>query len=329
MNLRTTTRVAAVLGAALALLGTAALVTSPTASALEKDRVVLGEDESVELVYGPLLGANPGANVDASTTISTDICLAAPFCDVVPLTVLEPRTFTMDDADFFVEVTLTWDTLVIPDVPLEGDVAVDDYDLWIVNDPFDEEAGPDEDGFAYRSASLANPESVTMFAPVGDWNILVNNAGGRSLSYTLTFEWVTAPLPTPFESLPPTFSETGTAAPAPTPTVAPSLATPPTSSPVPAPVFDIPAPATPDIGLDAPAVADGAFDEGFDDDGGLADALAAPPTTILDLDPVGDATSFPEPSGLALLLWLLALPLLLTAGVGAYLQRRSSTSIGI
>ncbi len=324
MSLRTTTRISAVLGVALLISGIAALFLSPSASALEKDRIVLGEDESVSVTYGPLVGANQGALIDSSTTINTDICTAATFCDVIPLTVKPPRTFTLDDADFFVKITLSWDSMTIDNVPTEGDVDVDDYDLWIVNDPFVEDAGPDEDGFAYSSASLANPEEVQMYVPVGDWNILVNNAAGRSPSYTLDVTWSTTPYPTPFESLPPEYTKTGTLTPA-----KPSLATPPRPAPRPSPVFDAPAPATLDLAPSTPPVADASFSDGFDDDGGLSDAIAAPPSTVLDFTPVAADASAAAPSALAMLLWMLALPLLLVALAGWFLQRRHATDITV
>lgn len=321
MRLRTTTRFSAALGATLIVAGAVAVILSPAASALEKDRVVLGENESVTLEYGPLVGANQGALIDASTTISKDLCTAATFCDVIPLTVKPPRTFDLEDADFFVKITLSWDSYTVENVPLEGDVAVDDYDLWIVNDPFDPEAGPDEDGFAYHSASLANPEEVQMFAPIGDWHLLVNNAAGRSLSYQLEITWSTTPYPDPFESLPPTYSQTGKVTPA-----KPTLASPPPTLATPPAVFT-PEPVEPSLAPSSPPVADSTFSQGFDDDGGLAEAIAAPPTTELDFRPSSTDASFPAPSGLSLLLWLLALPLLLVAGAGWLLQRRHAREI--
>ncbi len=318
MSLRTFTRVTAAAGALLLVAGTVLFAARP-AQALEKDRIVLGEDEKVTLAYGPLLGANQGAQIDASTTISTEICQLATFCDAIPLTVNPPRSFTEDDAEFYVIVRLTWDTLVVNDVPTQGDSGIDDLDLWIVNDPFDPKAGPDEDGFAYHSATLNVPERVQMYAPVGDWYLLVNNAAGRGLEYTLEVEWATSPLPTPFESLPPGF--TGGL---PTSPVKPSLVTPPPVAPVASAAFDLPDVPVPNLALPTPAVADAAFSDGFADGEGLSDQLAAPAEAI-DISPASVRRP-PPPSGLVLALWMVGFPLLLIAAGTAVLQRRRDSA---
>ncbi|MGH9086109.1 MAG: hypothetical protein ACRDYW_11705 [Acidimicrobiales bacterium] len=317
MSIRTLTRVSAAAGAACIIAGTLMFAMSP-AEALEKERVVLGEDEKVSLTYGPLVGANQGALVDASTTVSRELCEVATFCDAIPLTVMPPRTFTDDDAEFYVNVRLYWDTLVV-DVPVEGQTAVDDLDLWIVNDPFDPTAGPDTDGFAYKSAGLGMPEVVQMYAPVGDWYLLVNNAASRSLDYTLEIEWATSPFPSPFESLPPGFISTGSP-------VKPSLTTPPPVSPNPSPIFNLPAVPV-DLRLPTPALADSSFTEGFADGAGLDDQLAAPPVVLDDLAPAAERAK--PPSALAVLLWMVGFPLLLL-GAGAWvLQRRRHDLISI
>ena len=318
MSLRVITRLCSAAGAVLLVAGTVVLATSP-AQALEKDRVVLGEDEKVSLTYGPLVGANQGALLSPSSTISTELCQVATFCDAIPFTVRPPRGLTADEGEFYVRVTLSWDTLVVPNAPLEGDVAVDDLDLWIVNDPFVEDAGPDQDGFAYHAASVAMPEIVQMFAPVGDWYLLVNNAAGRSLSYTLDIQWTSYPFPSPFESLPPGFAGTGSP-------VKPSLATPPAAAPRPSPIFDLSSVPV-DLRLPIPAVPDSAFGEGFVDGEGLDEQLTAPPLEIADLVPAAERRR--SPSLLAVVLWMVGVPLLLVGAGAAALQRRRADLISI
>ena len=318
MPLRTLSRTCAAVGAALLVAGAVVFATTP-AQALEKDRIVLGEDEKVSVTYGPLVGANQGALIDASATVTPELCQAATFCDAIPLTVKAPRNLTADAGEFYVRITLSWDTLVIPDVPLEGDTAVDDLDLWIVNDPFVADAGPDQDGFAYRSASLAMPELVQMFAPVGDWYLLVNNAAGRTLDYTLDVEWTSYPFPSPFESLPPGFSTAASP-------VKPSLVTPAPPVADPSPIFDLPAVPV-DLRLSTPAVAASSFSDGFADGAGLDEQLAAPPVALEDVAPAADRTA--PPSGLAVLLWMVGFPLLLLGAGALVLQRRRHDLLSI
>jgi hypothetical protein len=238
------------------------------------------------------------------------------------LTVERPSDF---EGEYYVRVLLEWEPVAtVPGVPLLGDVTVADFDMWIQNDPVVETAGPDEDGNLYSSAGATMPERINMFEPDGDFNILISQYTGVSPAYTLTIEWSTEPLPSPFEKLPPSFSSTGTLAPPPA---------------APAPVFRIPedTSATPVFdtsGIDIPPaltpsvtpLADTAFDVGFDDAPSLSDQLGAPVNP--DIEPVAVVKPSP-PSNLALLLWLLALPLFLMAILGGALLRRRDDLITI
>ena len=325
MTLRTTTRTCAVLGAFLLLLGAIVALTTQDADAATQDKIVLGEGEVFEKEYGPILPANALANVSGPTAINTDICAAAPYCDVIPLEIHPPRTFTEETADYFVHVELSWPSVVV-DAPANGETSATDLDLFIVNDPFNEEAGPDQDGFAYRAATQRNPEAFTMYAPAGKWNLLIDNYASAPTNYTIKIEWRTSTLPTPFESLPPEFSQTGSLGATP---AKPSLVDPPRpASANPSPVFT-PAPVAagaPNLAPATPPTADSSFSTGFDDGAGLDEQLTAPPASF-DLQPVARETPADPPSGLALLLWLIGLPLLLTAVGGWYLQRRQAAAI--
>ena len=324
---RTTTRICASLGTFLLVLGAFIAVTADDAVAVTYDPIVIGEGQEFEGEYGPILPANAAANVSSSFAVTTEICSTAPYCDVIPLEVQPPKSFTADDADYFVYVELTWPSVIVPDVPLTGDTSATDLDLFIVNDPFVETAGPDEDGFVYTSATQANPEKVTMFNPKGKFNLLIDNYASSPTNYTIRVAWSTIPLPSPFEKLPPEFSRTGQVTPSP---VKPSLTASPTPSRTPAPVFQPAAPSAgvPDLAPSSPPVADASFEAGFGDGPGLDEQLAAPPASF-DVEPVANEVRSAPPSALALALWLLALPLLLAAVGGWLLQRRQATAIEI
>jgi hypothetical protein len=304
MKLRTLTRLSAAAALVLGVAGGVLTVLAP-AGALEQERVTLTEAGEAIFDFDPIIGNNPGANADASSTIDPTVCSGVG-CDVIPVTIKEPPT--AEDGEFFVTVHLEWDTAEIPNVPVLGDTAVNDLDMWIQNDPLVEDAGPDEDGFAYKSAGAAEPEQVNMFSPVGDWNIMIVNASGVNTGYRLRFEVITDDLPDNiFESLPPIFSG-GTA-----PPVRPATT-------IPAPTFDVAPPPTVDITPATPPVADSSFDAGFGDAGeSLEDQLAAP--EAVRIQPVA-ATRPSAPSNLALLFWMAAVPLVLVALLGAFVLRR-------
>jgi hypothetical protein len=328
MTLRTISRTSGALAALIALVATVLTFAAPGASGLEQPRVTLVPNQKLVNDYFPLIGNNPGATVDASTTVSTDICSKATACDVIPLTVPDPK----DEDDFFVTITLNWDTAEVPNVPVLGDTAVNDLDLWIVDDPFNEEAGPDEDGFHYKSAGTDEPEIVQMYRPIGNFNILVVNATGVNTGYRLTFDWTTDRPPTIFESLPPAFTGGGSTRPAAAPTPAPfrPAAEPTVDLPDEAPLLPsvpVAAPtARPDLTAGVTAAPDSSFSSGFGDAPSLDQELAGPPAQTF----VPTAVVKPKaPATVTLLLWLLVLPLLLVAIAAAVLNRRRSTMLRV
>jgi hypothetical protein len=216
----------------------------------------------------------------------------------------------------------------VKNVPALGDTAINDLDLWIVDDPFNPKAGPDEDGFHYKSAGTSEPELVQMYRPIGKFNLIVVNASGVNTGYRLTFEWTTDALPTIFESLPPEFVSP----------VRPAF-TPPTTAPAPAapaavdfggpdatPVVQPSAPAPIDLGAGASSTPDSSFSTGFGDAPSLDKQLKAPP--VVNFRPAA-ALKGPPPSAASLLLWLLALPLFVLALLAALLNRRRSAQLQI
>lgn len=307
MQLRTLTRLSAAGALVLGIAGGVLTALAP-AGALEQERIVLTEEGVSPYDYDPIIGNNPGANADASTTIDPTICSGVG-CDLIPLTIEEPAT--ADGGEFFVVIRLEWDTAEIPNVPVLGDTAVNDLDLWIQNDPLVEDAGPDEDGFAYKSAGISEPEQVNMYSPVGDWNVMVVNASGVNTGYRLTFEVITDDIPDGiFESLPPAFS--GGAPPAPS-----------TPTTIPASAFDVAPPPPVDIAPATPPLADTSFDSGFGETTSLEDQIAAAPS-VQEIRPVS-VTRPSAPSNLALLLWMVAFPFALLAIAGALLMRKQRT----
>ena len=315
MQLRTLSRVTGALGAGLLVVATVLSIASPS-SALEQERVTAIPDQVVVKDYSPLIGNNQSALVSPSLLINYENCLTDPSCDVIPLTVPQPAT----DDDFFLTITLEWETEEVKQVPLLGDTATNDLDLWITNDPFNETAGPDEDGFAYHSAGVSEPERVQMFSPVGNWHVFVVNASGINTGYRLTFDWGTDLLPTVFESLPPSFAPPA-ARPAARPTPAapaPALDFQPAPAVEPAPL----APVKPNLALPSAPIADTAFSAPAGP--ALEDQLAAP-EAIRPITPASAVKAAP-PSTATLILWMLALPLLVVA-VGAFLLSRRQSSL--
>jgi hypothetical protein len=318
MRLRTFSRIAGALALLLGAAGTGAFLLAPTAGGLEQDRIVLVPNGSQAHEYLFLIGDNAGTQADQSTFINEDVCANSTICDMVPMTVPDPG----NDDDFFVVIRLTWESSEVPNVPLLGDTAVNDLDLYIQSDPIQKKSGPDEDGINYKSNGAAVGEVIQMYKPIGDWNIFVSNATGVNTGYKLTFEWRTDPIPTVFESFPPEFAETGTVTrPAPAPVsitpAAPAVIEEP--EPLAAPVVQ-PA-ARPSLELASAPLPDASFSSGFGDAPSLADELQSPTAALA--SPAA-AVKPAAPSTLALVLWMLALPLALLAAAAWYLNRKRS-----
>jgi hypothetical protein len=304
MQLRTLTRLSAAVAAVLGVLGGVITVAMPGAGAFEQDRVVLDKGGQSHLDYDPIIGNNALTNVDTSTAINTDTCTAAG-CDYIPVTVKRPAGLGPDD-EYFVQIVLEWDTQELQNVPYLGTADTNDLDMYIQHDPVIDEAGPDEDGFNYKSAGSHMPEQITMYEPEGSWNIFVNNASGANTGYTLRFNVITDDVPnTIFESLPPQFSGGSFTPPTTTPPTA-TLDVPPLQAPV-------------DLRPSVAPAPDQSFDGGAST-ASLDDQLAAA-TPLAQVRHVS-ASRPSAPSTLALLLWMIAFPLAVLAGTGALLLRR-------
>jgi hypothetical protein len=301
------TRVAAVLAVLLGVLGGVFTVLAP-AGALGQSPVTLDHAGRTKVDYPAIAGDSPGST-DPVDLLSPDTCAAAG-CDYIPLDIKTP-TGLSPNGDWFVQVTLSWETQQVDGVPLEGSLDSDDMDLWIAGDPVVADAGPNQDGFTYYSAGTSQPEKVTMYQPAGKWSLYVVNASGVNTGYSLTFDVITDNIPsTIFESLPPSFSGSG------------YLDTPTTTTPPP-PAVVAPAPKV-DIRPATPPRPDSSFTSTGSNDSALSDQLASPALPRI----VRASASRPSaPSNLALLSWLVAFPLAIFALAGAVLLRRQRSLI--
>ena len=319
MHLRTISRLAALTTVVLVATGAAATVLAPSANAGIQERVTLQPDQTLALDYPALVGSVQAQEL-ADSTIAFDptTCESVTWCDTIPLTVAPPIT-DLSTSDYTIQITLTWDTAVVA-VPVQGNADSNDLDMAIWDDPVNEEAGPDQNGIRASGATGNMPEKMTLVDASGNFNLVVANASGVNHGYHLEIAWKTQLLSTPFESLPPDFSSTGSLTPP------GHLALGGSSAPtgvVPAPLPSANAGGTALPPLPSPA-ADASFtsvpSSNFNSQLGNTVISARPATAKRDVRP---------PSNLALLLWLLALPFGLTAIGGQILLGRSRALLRI
>ena len=288
--------------------------TAPSASAFEQERLFLEKDGSISVEFPAIRGNNASGEAQDNET-----CKSSPYCDTIPVTIEDDPTISPDD-EYFVVVTVSWDTAKAPPDPVlapsEG-LATNDMDTYMYQVPITDTRHQNETNEDYmaHSAGSEEPERFFMFKPRGDYELVVINYLGVNQGYTVDMVWVSESFDAPFESLAPGFTPPRKAQPAPKPiptttTVAPSVAAPS------APVADT------EVAL-APAEIDlGSADDGFgqfDDDSDFDDQLAAP--AAIDLTPAATTKAAP-PSAIALLLWFLAFPLVLLATFSGVLLRR-------
>lgn len=324
MKLRTISRLAAV----AAIVVSAGAAVASVASATGQDRITVRRDEVLEFDYPALIGNNAAVQIADSIAYDPATCETVTYCDTIPITVEAPADLS-DDADYFVVLTVTWETQEF-DAPVLGPSAVNDIDMVLWHDPMpsetetteDDEEGPDADGIFAKSKTFTVPEVINLYRPVGDFLLVVSNVTGANIGYHLTVEWVTDIIGTPFESLPPEFSG-GPVRPS-----APARPTPAFTAPRPvAPPVSIP-PARTDLAIPGGATADDAFGAGFDE-GAFDDAIAAPPTTVAGRYAPPPVQRLESPSGVSLLLWMLALPLAVVAIGAGFLSRRQRGAVDI
>lgn len=312
------TRVSAI-GAVLSV-GMASWLTfvAPPAQAIEREGLVIGQDQIVEAEYGTIAANNP-----AGAAHSPDECRIQAYCDAIPLEVIVPDSITEED-EYFIQVLLTWETEQAPGDPVlepEG-YALNDLDMFIYTDPATEAEAearghtPDttSDPYVASGASGSTPEQAFLFKPKGKYWINIVNFIGVNTGFKLKLTWVSEAFPSPFERLAPEF--------APSTTVPRSTTTTTRPAPVvvdegPPPTFAAPTPSLAPVEIGT----DDDFDPDEFDTSDFDDELSAP--ALLDLTPAAARPA--PPSGAALFFWLLALPLSLTAAGGFLLSRRRAT----
>lgn len=308
-SLRTVSRLSGSLAVALALAATALTLLAPSASALAQQRITLSEGEIKEVSFGPIPGNNPAGDLH-----TPEQCNTSAYCDTVPVTVVRPASFD-ETQDYFVQFQLSWDSPMVPDaLEPSGERALNDLDMYIYNDPIVPTAGEDQDGAISRGASGGEPEIAYLSLPNGNYSVVIVNYVGANTGYTLKLTWVSESIGTPFESLAPGYTP-----PPSTQSGPPPVVTPPSTG-----TFDAPPLAAPSLEV-APIEPDTSFDSGFDSSSSI-DVLAAPPN--VEFRPASVSKPRP-PSGLALVLWMLVLPLAGVALGGAWLSRRSANLLRI
>jgi hypothetical protein len=146
----------------------ALLFTTPPARPSTQTGLTVGLNKRVTQSYSGVVGSfpptpSPGPEPDPAT------CDTAPQCDTIPLTVEQPANYTVFD-QFVLEVELSWPTSAAPQ----------DLNLYLWYDPQTGNA-------ASVAATSNNPEKVRFSEPrSGKYFIVVANAGGANLGYTIT-----------------------------------------------------------------------------------------------------------------------------------------------
>lgn len=294
--------------------------TAPSASAFEQERLFLEKDGSISVEFPAIRGNNATGEAQDNET-----CKSSPYCDTIPVTIEEDPTVGEDD-EYFVVVTVSWDTAKAPPDPVlapsEG-LATNDMDTYMYQVPITDTRHANEDGEDYmaHSAGSEEPEQFFMFKPQGDYELVVINYLGVNQGYTVDMTWVSESFDAPFESLAPSFTPPRRTSAAPKPIPTTSVAPTPIAAPVTPDVSDEPVTLTPaEIDLES---ADDGFGQ-FEDDSDFEDELAAP--APIDLTPASVDKGKP-PSGAALLLWFFAFPLLLMATFSGVLLRRRALAV--
>jgi hypothetical protein len=243
--------------------------------------------------YPPILGTG-GAVIDTASGTTTGptpaACIAAVYCDVIPLTVNRPPGRA---GDLVLTIDMAWKTTPINLQVTGTNSDVMELQVWAVSPG----RAPT---LAARSAHPFEPASVTILGPSSEhYDVVVENGLGVNQGFQLAVSLVSTTGYTP----PATPVETPSSTAAPSPTAGPgavpttpigATATTTTVGAVPAPPPETPPTLPPDLGVIGSPL------------------LAAAP-------PLAPARS---PSAIAVLVWLLALPILIVAAAAVTVTRR-------
>jgi hypothetical protein len=283
----------------------ASLLVGSSASALEGEGFTLPARGTFEGDYGPIPAPDP-ATTTANGGVSPADCALLPSCMLVPIDIVVPDDLAPAD-DFYASITMEFDQ----------PTGQEDLDTFLYDNGQKEEeegeAEPEPTQIA-SSASGDNPEVIKAYDPrYGRYNLVLANFAGAGMMVHVKAESVVSAFDKPFESLAPgpnggTINRnnkptTTTTRPAPTAATT-------TTVTVPAGVV------IPDDDFEGGAFAP---DESEFDLGAATD-FAQAGGELPALNPDGDS-----PSALAVLGWMLLLPLALVA-IGFVVLKRTRRS---
>ncbi|HEV7887767.1 MAG TPA: hypothetical protein VGO92_09420 [Acidimicrobiales bacterium] len=297
--------------AAFGLLGLSALVGLGMAGGVGPARALSQPSETVSR-HKALVKDYPALTGQFPSQPNPTQCLAANFCDVIPLDVQVPTDIAPGD-DFVLKVIVSWEDVT------------DDLDMYLFDDGQtqqekdqngggDPASGTPSAGPSYtQKASATNGEGqmdLTLAEPrLGKYNLVVNHYLGNNTGYHVDARIIVAGFKRPFESLeppPPSVTEDNTAPPVDT-------SGQPVSGDPTAPAGVFGAPARLD---DVHPLVDSDLDNLFKAKG----AVSA--TNVSGVLPTATAKPPVPPSGIALLFWLAVVPGSLLGGLAFWLVKR-------
>jgi hypothetical protein len=159
------------------------------ASATPRAEMSVTEGQTVVKEY-PAMGAGAGTE---NETAHPNVCESSPTCDVVKLRIPLPADFDQTN-EFAVQIRLDWNTRQLPNDQGQSN----DLDLFLWDDAA---ADPTGDSPLARSVGTRVPEIVGLSKPQkGTYDITVRNSSGVNEGYKLTVRWINGRLTTPIES---------------------------------------------------------------------------------------------------------------------------------
>jgi hypothetical protein len=184
-------RIRHLLAAVTVIAASVGLVPATPAAALEGEPIVLRAEAgtSFSADYGPM----PVADTGGALTAPGD-CALSPACTEIPLTVVLPDDFDVDNDEFFFNFTAAWEGNV--DLVAAG---AQDLDIYFYTLRTNEE-GEEEYVEVGSAATASQPERTRLFNFVeGEYVITVINFLGVNTGFRLTFDYVDVSLPDDFD----------------------------------------------------------------------------------------------------------------------------------
>ncbi|MEA3075607.1 MAG: hypothetical protein QOF60_515 [Actinomycetota bacterium] len=168
------------------------------ASAKPQGDITVREGQTIVRDF-PAMGAGAGTE---NQSAHPDLCQQSPTCDVVKLHIVLPADFD-ESNEFAVQVRLDWNTRQLPNDQGQAN----DLDLFLWDEPAGDPTAPAP---IARSVGTRVPEIVGLSKPQkGTYNITIRNASGVNEGYKLTVRWIDGRLSTPLESQEPDRATSG------------------------------------------------------------------------------------------------------------------------